>query len=1778
MITSHGPGTVTITASGLNIPVATMTVNVAGPLTINTTSLPNGTVGTPYSQTLSGGGGTAPRTWSLTAGTLPGGLTLNSATGLISGTPTTAVANTSFTFRLTDNTGANQSVTLSLTILAGSGGGGASMTLTPSPLAIVGTATQNLTLTLSTPAPVGGLLVNLTSGNTAAATVPVSVTVPATQSTVSVPVVGVAPGSSVVTATGTGYGPATANVNVTVVPSGDILLTQNLIVPPGDFVQFPVTLAAPAAQATFVLLSVTDTATATLSQQNIFINPGQTTPTLQPRLNGIAAGTTTVTATASGLATATTGVRVGFGLSFTPQNVSITGTGTRSVTLLLTSATPTSLVVALSSSNPNVASVPATVTFVAGNTTANVVITGVSPGSVIITTNASGIPAAMANVTVAPPGIITLQPVAVELGQTAVLPITLTSPAPFGGLILSLNSSNIGRVTVPATVTIAAGQTAPVSPVLVTAVNTGPATITATAPAYVTGSALVNVNATVSWLTLNPFINEGQQQILQLKLSASAPWPIDGGVPVTLTSSNPAVAAVQQTVSFFPDGSEFTTLAIVVTGGTAGTATITAQGLNIPAAAVTVTVVGPVSVVTTALPTGSVGLAYSQALAGTGGRTPYTWSLTTGTLPGGLSLNSATGVISGIPTTAISNTALTFQITDASTPALTASGAVTLTVIAQLPTSVTLNGGDSQSAPVTTAFGNPLSVVVKDANDVPVPGITVQFAVPPSGASATFAGGVTTAITNGSGIATSSVLSANSTLGSYTATGSVSGIATAVSFGLTNTAGTAANVLATSGTPQNTSTNTAFSANLVVTVTDAGNNPVNGALVTFAVPAAGARGTFAGGVNTATTGPTGVATSAQFSANGTIGSYVVTASTPSTAGQAVFNLTNTSGPVSSVTATAGTPQSAAIGTNFVLRLSATVRDAGNNPVPGVTVTFAAPVSGASGTFVGGINTAVTNASGVAASAIFTANSTVGGPYNVAATVAGVNNPANFALTNAPGVPASVTVASGTPQNAAPGFSFGAPLVALVRDAVGNPIPGLTVTFTAPNSGASGTFAFFNNTALTNGSGLATSAFFTANGFSGTYQVTATTAGLPAAAFTLTNTIPAGPQVNIPNVQVGKNLQTLITLTIPEPAPVGGRRITLTPSNYNLVRVVGRQADAGSANPLLVTIGEGLTQATGIYVQGLAPSGTAQIVASTPGLADGIATVALYPSGFVISGPNGSGGSFQMFQGASALLTVQSARLSVDNTLAEIQALKGGVTLVFNSGTGQFEPTPNTMVPVFLANSTAGVGSPNPTSVTIIGGESSATTTFTSTSSGSTTVTATPPTGYALPGGGSNAVTINIVPSGLVAQNATVGQNLQVPIRVNLNSSAPLGGLALTVTSSDSSKVLFSSSATSVGLASITLNVQAGRNNTQDFFVQGLQSGGVVSYTAMAPGYGNATGSITLTPSGFVIFSPFGRGADFFTTTGAANSDLTIVAARLDSSANFIETQAIRGGLTVSVGVTSGTPGVGAITTSPLSITGPENTAATQFDPSTAGVTRVSVVQPPGFSTPAAGASFNATVRLPQISVNTVTVGKNLQTISTLLLGQPAPLGGAQVTLTSGSGLLKLSASQAVVGSNQIVITVPQNQSSAFFVVQGFADSGMASYTVVSNGYVSTSGTVNHAPSGVILSSLFGQGAPFSTTVAGGSQPVTVSTAVLDVSSTFVSTQPLAAGLSLVVPVSSDNPSAGTLPPTATITGGSSDATVQFTPVAVGNSVLRVTQPAGYTMPSQFTTVLARVIP
>ena len=124
---------------------ATLTITVG----IITTSPPNGVVGAAYSQTLSVAGGTTPYTWTLTSGTLPAGLTLNTSTGVISGTPTTA-GTVSFTVQVTD--ASNQTDSKLLSVVIASAANPLSITTAALPNGTVGTAyNQALTATGGTP-------------------------------------------------------------------------------------------------------------------------------------------------------------------------------------------------------------------------------------------------------------------------------------------------------------------------------------------------------------------------------------------------------------------------------------------------------------------------------------------------------------------------------------------------------------------------------------------------------------------------------------------------------------------------------------------------------------------------------------------------------------------------------------------------------------------------------------------------------------------------------------------------------------------------------------------------------------------------------------------------------------------------------------------------------------------------------------------------------------------------------------------------------------------------------------------------------------------------------------------------------------------------------------------------------------------------------------------------------------------------------------------------------------------------------------------------------------------------------------------------------------------------------------------------------------------------------------------------------------------------------------------------------------------------------------------
>ncbi len=227
----------------------------------------------------------------------------------------------------------------------------------------------------------------------------------------------------------------------------------------------------------------------------------------------------------------------------------------------------------------------------------------------------------------------------------------------------------------------------------------------------------VSVPVTVTSPSL-PAANAGQAYTASLSAAdGTAPytWAVTAGsLPAGLTL-NPATGAISGT----PTAAGTTTITVTATdstvtpsvGSTSGSTVLTPTPGQ-ASATLTLTVnPGALGLNTSSLATGTVGQTYSAALAATGGVAPYTWSISSGSLPAGLSLNPATGAITGSPTAAGSST-VGVTVTDSSTPAsATATQTFTLVIVksgqlavstASLPAGVV---NQAYSAPLAAAGG-----------------------------------------------------------------------------------------------------------------------------------------------------------------------------------------------------------------------------------------------------------------------------------------------------------------------------------------------------------------------------------------------------------------------------------------------------------------------------------------------------------------------------------------------------------------------------------------------------------------------------------------------------------------------------------------------------------------------------------------------------------------------------------------------------------------------------------------------------------------------------------------------------------------------------------------------------------------------------------------------------------------------------------------------------------------------------------------------------------------
>ncbi|MDH5606059.1 MAG: hypothetical protein OEY93_04160, partial [Anaerolineae bacterium] len=418
------------------------------------------------------------------------------------------------------------------------------------------------------------------------------------------------------------------------------------------------------------------------------------------------------------------------------------------------------------------------------------------------------------------------------------------------------------------------------------------------------------------------------------------------------------------------------------------------------------------------------------------------------------------------------------------------------------PTSSFFSSGAPQFTNLLTQFDFPLKTLVLDQQGFPLAGVTVTFTAPSSGASAVFADTSTfetTAVTDLQGIATTSAFSANASEGSYNVSATVSGIITPIQFELSNHDPIPTNINIVSGSQQLGETNTSYALPLVAFVQDQYGYPMPGVPVSFTAPAIDASGTFIDSNTNQTTALTdeyGYVTAPTFTANDILGTYFVDASIDGIADSAQFELTNFTYNPTAITISYGNNQLAELNTAFDYPLVVFVSDQFGQPMPGVLVSFTAPSSGASGTFADSNTyqtTVITDeyGYGFTTTSGFTANN-ISGTYFVDATVDGITSPAQFELTNLP-ENRVINVISGNEQKTFTEVTFFNPLSVIVTDVAGNPLEGETVVFTAPGTGASGTFADTNTnttSAVTGADGIATAANFTANTVEGIYNVEA----------------------------------------------------------------------------------------------------------------------------------------------------------------------------------------------------------------------------------------------------------------------------------------------------------------------------------------------------------------------------------------------------------------------------------------------------------------------------------------------------------------------------------------------------------------------------------------------------------------------------------------------------------------------------------------------------------------
>jgi large repetitive protein len=479
----------------------------------------------------------------------------------------------------------------------------------------------------------------------------------------------------------------------------------------------------------------------------------------------------------------------------------------------------------------------------------------------------------------------------------------------------------------------------------------------------------------------------------------------------------------------------------------------------------------------------------------------------------------------------------------------------------------------------------------------------------------------------------------------------------------------------------------------------------------------------------------------------------------------------------------------------------------------------------------------------------------------------------------------------------------------------------------------------------------------------------------------------------------------------------------------------------------------------------------------------------------------------------------------------------------------------------------------PDEVIVAEGQTSRTFTATGGSSGTTSLVA------AAPGTASVTVPVQVTPSPdirLAAGTVLVGRDLQAAQTVSL-ARAPTEPVTITLEVPEGSGVLLSMDRTAAGATSITIPDVFNTGN-RTFYVQGLAQGAVAQIRARASGYNDATSTVNVMGSGFHLVT-----SSITTTVFAGNSTITLGSYRHNADGSFsasTHAQEVRGGITAYVPVASADQQIGSITVSPVPFAGGTGSSKqTHFDPHSDGAVVITLEQPDGFVRPSNGrSSLTATVNTPNVrfSTSTVAVGRDLQAaLSVSLQSEPPEPVSITVSVPASSGVL-LSASRTAVGSASITLENVGNAANRTIYVQGISE-GTVTLRAEADGYNDATATATVMGSGfhLITSSI-------TTTVFAANTSISVGSYRLNADGSFSTSthgQEVRAGVTVAVPVTSDDPEIGsiTVSPVVFAGGTGSTKSTQFNPHADGTVVVRLEQPHGFAGPGNGRSALTATV-